>query len=555
MKQVVVDLLAKGVGIPREDLINLIEIPPQVDMGDFAFPCFGLAKTLKKNPMKIAEELAEKLRKKLPKEISGVNFKGGYVNFFTDKGLFAEAVLKEVVKEDFGQNNFGKGKRIVIDMSSPNIAKPFGIGHLRSTIIGNALGNVAMANGYKVTKINYLGDWGTQFGKIILAYKKWGDEKKLKKDAISHLQELYVKVSADESLEEEARVEFKKLEEGDKENLKLWKEFRELSVKKFEEIYEILGVKFDVISGESEYNGKMEGIIGELNKKKLLKKDEGAMIIDLKAENLGAVLIQKSDGASLYATRDLAAAKDRYEKYKFDKLIYEVGQEQTLHFKQVFRVLELLGYKWAGNCVHVSHGLYLDSDGKKFSTRKGKTVYMQDVLEEVIEKAKKNLSEREKLDKKELEKRALKIAIAAIFYGDLKNSRENNMVFDVDNFLSFEGDTGPYLLYSYARASSIVRKAKSKKAVKILDLKEDEIKLLKKINSFGSAVEKSYEQLAPNVIATYSFELAQVFNEFYHSCPVMGSDEEGFRLKLVDAFRITLKKSLSILGIDVLEEM
>jgi arginyl-tRNA synthetase len=555
MKQIIAGLLAGEAGIPKEELLDLIEIPPQPELGDFAFPCFGLAKTRKQSPLKIAEEIAEKLRKKLPKEISGADFKGGYVNFFTNKALFAETVLSQVGKAGFGENESGKGKRVVIDMSSPNIAKPFGIGHLRSTIIGNSIGEIAKANGYKVTKINYLGDWGTQFGKIILAYKKWGDEKKLKKDAIGHLQELYVRVNADESLEEEARVEFKKLEDGDKENLKLWKEFRELSLKKFEDIYKLLGVEFDVVSGESEYNDKMEAIIGELQKKKLMKKDEGAMIVDLKDEGLGAVLIQKSDGASLYATRDLAAAKDRYEKYKFDKLIYEVGQEQTLHFKQVFRVLELLGYKWASNCVHVSHGLYLDSDGKKFSTRKGKTVYMADVLEEVVEKAKKNLSEREKLGKAELEKRALKIAIAAIFYGDLKNSRENNMIFDVDNFLSFEGDTGPYLLYSYARASSIVRKAKSKKKLKILDLKDAEVKLLKKIDSLGEVVEKAYLQLAPNVVATYSFELAQVFNEFYHSCPVMGSEEEGFRLKLVDAFRATLKKALGLLGIEVLEEM
>jgi len=555
MKDVVVDLLSKKLKLDVSEVENLVEVPPKDDMGDFAFPCFRLAKKMKSNPMKIAEDLAEKFRKELPKEISGVDFNGAYVNFFIDKGILAKGVLDKVMKKGFGENVLGKGKTVCIDMSSPNIAKPFGIGHLRSTIIGNSIGKIAEVNGFKVVKINYLGDWGTQFGKIILAYKKWGDEKKLKKDAVGHLQELYVRVSTDEILDDDARAEFKKLESGDGENLKLWEKFRKLSLKEFDEIYDLLGVSFDVVSGESEYNDKMDVIVEELKKKKLVKKDEGALIVDLKDEGLGVALIQKSDGTSLYATRDLAAAKDRKAKYKFNQMIYEVGQEQRLHFKQVFKVLEKMGYDWSDECVHVAHGLYMDSDGKKFSTRKGKTVYMVDILEEVIDKAKKNLLAREKLAKKELEVRAKKIALAAIFYGDLKNNRENNMIFDVDKFLSFEGDTGPYLLYSYARASSIVRKVKSKKTVKILDLKDAEIKLLKKIDSFGDVVGKAYENLAPNLIANYAFELSQMFNEFYHSCPVLGSDEEGFRLKLVDAFRVTLKKALDLLGIEVLEEM
>ena len=299
----------------------------------------------------------------------------------------------------------------------------------------------------------------------------------------------------------------------------------------------------------------MDAIINELNKKKIVKKDDGAMIVDLKKEGLGVALIQKSDGTSLYVTRDLAAAKSRKSEYKFDKMIYEVGQEQKLHFKQVFDILKKMGYDWADDCIHVSHGLYLDNDGKKFATRKGKTIFMKDILNEVVKKAKANLLEREKLERKILDERAKKIALAAIFYGDLKNSRENNMIFDVDKFLSFEGDTGPYLLYSYARASSIVRKVKSKKAMKIIDLKDSEIRLLKKIDSFEDVTVKAYKTLSPNLIANYSFELAQIFNEFYHSCPVLGSGEEGFRLKLVDAFRITLKKSLSLLGIETIEEM
>jgi arginyl-tRNA synthetase len=555
MKNIVVDMIAKELKLDISKVENLVEIPPKEDMGDFAFPCFGLAKKLKKNPLVIAEDLSEKFRKNLSKAISGVDFNGAYVNFFIDKKILAKDVLRDVFKRGFGENDSGKGKTICIDMSSPNIAKPFGIGHLRSTIIGNSIGKIGEANGYKIVKINYLGDWGTQFGKIILAYKKWGNEKKLKEDAVAHLQELYVKVSADESLDEDARLEFKKLEEGDKENLGLWEKFKKLSIGKFNEIYDLLGVSFDAVSGESEYNDKMGATIKELKKRKITKEDEGALIVDLKEEGLGVALIQKSDGTSLYATRDLAAAKDRKDKYKFDKMIYEVGQEQKLHFRQIFNILEKMDYKWAKNCVHVAHGLYLDKDGKKFSTRKGKMVYMKDILEEVIIKAKKNLSERESISKKELEHRSKAIALAAIYYGDLKNNRENNMVFDVDKFLAFEGDTGPYLLYSYARASSIIRKVSSKATVKILDLKDTEIKLLKKISNFEEIVARANESLSPNLIANYSFELSQIFNEFYHACPVLGSREEGFRLKLVDAFRITLKKSLNLLGINVIEEM
>ncbi|MFH1521977.1 MAG: arginine--tRNA ligase, partial [archaeon] len=561
MKQKIVTLLLKEVKLNKKEVENLIEVPSNDKFGDFAFPCFGLAKVLKKSPVEIAGDLVKKLRKNLPKEISNVDSKGGYVNFFVDKKILAEDVLGRVKKKSFGKLDLGKGKVVCMDMSSPNIAKPFGIGHLRSTIIGNSIGKICEANGFKVVKINYLGDWGTQFGKIIFGFKKWGDEAKLEKNPIKHLYELYVKAN-DEEYADNAREEFRKLESGDKENRELWNKFKELSLKEFDKIYDLLGVKFDVISGESLYNDKMNDIIDELKKKKLVKDDDGAMIVDLKNEGLGVALIQKSDGTSLYATRDLAAAIGRKKKYKFDKMIYEVGQEQRLHFRQVFRILEKMDYIWAKDCVHVAHGLYLDSDGKKFATRKGKTVFMKDILDDVVERAKKNLSEREKLDKKELDVRARKIALAAIFYGDLKNSRENNIVFDVDRFLAFEGDTGPYLLYSYARASSIIRKVKSarnsvpselgikipsssgKAKVEIGELEDSEVKLLKKIDGFGEVVRKAYENLAPNLVANYCFELAQIFNEFYHLCPVLGSEEEGFRLKLVDAFRVVLGKGL-----------
>ncbi|MFH0808805.1 MAG: arginine--tRNA ligase [archaeon] len=553
MKDIVVGLIAGEVDLDVCEIESLIEVPPRLSMGDFAFPCFGLAKVMKKSPIQIASGLVKKF--KLVKGIERVEAKGAYVNFFVDRKVFAAGVLGK----DFDKKKAKKnGKKIVIDMSSPNIAKPFGVGHLRSTIIGNSIGKICEANGFEVVKINYLGDWGTQFGKVIFGFKKWGDEKKLEKNPVEHLYDLYVRAN-DEKYEDDCREEFRKLENGDAENVKLWKKFRKLSLKEFDGIYDLLGIKFDVISGESFYNNKMGVVVEELRKKKLLEKNEGAEIVDLKDDELGVVLIQKSDGTSLYATRDLAAAIDRKEKYKFDKMIYEVGQEQRLHFEQLFRVLDKMGYGWAKSLNHVVHGLYLDSDGKKFATRSGKTIFMKDIFGEVVEKAKLRLTSSgirsQALGIRTLNERARKIALAAIFYGDLKNFRENNMVFDIDKFLSFEGDTGPYLLYSYARASSILKKVKVKKKINILDFKDVEIRLLKKIDFFGEVVERAYENLAPNLVANYCFELATLFNEFYHSCPVIDSEEEGFRLALVSKFKEVLGKGLELLGIETLEEM
>ena len=538
-----------------QEIEDKIEIPPNSLMGDFAFPCFFLSSKLRKAPNEIALKIKNEI-KNIPKEISEIKVSGAYLNFFVDKKILAVNLIKKALKEKekYGNSNEGKGKTIVIDMSSPNIAKPFGIGHLRSTIIGNSISNIAKSQGYKTVKINYLGDWGTQFGKMIAGYKKIGNDKELKKDPAKNMLKWYIEGNKKE-YEEDARKWFKKLEDGDKEALKLWKMFKDLSMKDFEKTYKILGVKFDVISGESFYNNKMDKTIKELKSKKLLEQSEGALIVNLDKYNLGVCLIQKTDGATLYATRDLTAAIERYNKYKFSKMIYEVGQEQKLHFQQVFKVLELMNYKFSKECVHASHGLYLDEDGKKFATRKGKTIFMEDILNETIEIAKNKIQEKNP-DLKNKDEIAEKIAIAAIFYGDLKNQRTNDIVFNIEKFLDFEGNTGPYLQYSYARASSILRKAsKNTKKSKSEILNEKEIALIKKINDFPEAVKKSYEHLFPNLVANYSFELAQKFNEFYHSCPVIGSENEQFRLKLVEAFRITIKKSLYLLGIEVMEEM
>ena len=555
MKEIVAKELSKVLDLKEADILSLIETPPSKEFGDFAFPCFSFSKVYKKNPIEIAKELSKKITSRLFEKVEA---NGPYLNFFINRKKLAEKTLKKILKEKekFGSSQIGKGKKIVIDLSAPNIAKPFGIGHLRSTIIGNSLSEIFKFLGYKTVKINYLGDWGTQFGKLIVGYKKFGNEKSLKKDSIKHLLDVYVKVNQDPNLEEEARQWFKKMEEGNTEALFLWKKFKDLSLEEFDKIYSLLNIKFDAISGESFYNKKMNSVIELMYKKGLIKESEGAEIIDLEKYGLGVCLIKKKDGATLYATRDITAAIDRHDKYKFDEMIYEVGSEQTLHFKQVFKVLELLGFSWAKNCIHINHGLYLAEDGKKFATRKGKTVFMEDILDETIQLAKKEILKRDKIKEKELEERARFIAIAAIFYGDLKNYRSNDLVFNIEKFISFEGDTGPYLLYSYARAKSILSKAKYKNTkLTIENLEEIEKNLILELNNFSEIIIHAQKNFSPNIIANYSFKTAQLFNEFYHSSQVIGSENEGFRLALVASFAQVLKNALTLLGISVIEKM
>jgi len=563
MKEIIVKVLKKalkekGVKLKEEEIEKFIEIPPSPEMGDYSFPCFFLGKELKQEPNQIALEVREKIGNPPVMDFEDIQTSGAYINFFLNRKDFARKIVWEVLtqKAKFGKINLGKREKIIVEFSSPNIAKPFGIGHLRSTIIGNSIANICKFEGFKVIKINYLGDWGTQFGKLLLGYEKFGSETKLHKDPMKHLTKIYAKINKNKKYEKKSKAWFKKLEEGDKKALMLWKVFKELSLNDFKKIYKILGMKFDEYTSESLYRKKTKKIIEELKEKNLLKKSQGAKIVNLNEYGLGVCLIEKTDGTTLYATRDISAAIARYRKYKFEKMIYEVGQEQTLHFKQIFKVLELMGYKWAKNCVHAEHGLYLDKDGKKFSTRKGKTVLIKDILEETISLAKKEIKKRSNsISKRKLEERALKIAIAAIFYGDLKNNRLNDIVFDIKKFISFEGDTGPYLQYSYARATSILKKTKNKDKFKVYDLEPKEFELVKKLSQFPDVVLNSYKNLSPSFIANYAHQLAKIFNEFYHACPVIGSQQESFRLALVEAFRQILKNSLHLLGIDVIEEM
>ncbi len=555
MKEKISLILEKYIPLKEKEIINILEVPKDSNLGDYALPCFFLAGKLRKNPSEIAKELASKISKN--NKFEKIEASGPYLNFFINRVFLAEEILNKIKKEkdNYGSNSSGKGKTIVIDLSSPNIAKPFGIGHLRSTIIGNSIANLAKIQGYKTIKINYLGDWGTQFGKLIAGYKKFGNAKKLKLNPINHLLEIYIKVNKKEDFEDEARECFRKLESGDKESISLWKKFKKLSLKEFNKIYKELGISFEVVSGESEYNDKLQNVIDLLKNKNLLKESEGALVVDLEKYSLGVCLIQKNDGTTLYATRDLAAALDRQEKYKFDSLLYEVGSEQKLHFQQVFKIIELLGYKWAKNYIHVDHGLYLDKDGKKFATREGKTIFMEDILKETKDLARNALLSRGKLSSKELEKRASAIALASIFYGDLKNYRSQNILFDIQRFVSFEGDTGPYLLYSYARAKSIIAKTKSNNNKNPQKINNLEKHLLSLLSSFPDIVSESFRSYAPNVIANYAFQLAHSFNEFYHQNQVIGSENEAFRLSLVSSFAQVLKNALSILGIKVIEKM
>ena len=563
MKKLIVKVLQKAlkekkIKINNGEIESFIEIPPSPEMGDYAFPCFFLADKLNQEPHEVALEIREKIGNPPVMNFEDIQVVGPYINFFLNRKNLARKVVWEVLnqKENFGKKNLGKNNKIIVEFSSPNIGKPFGIGHLRSTIIGNSIANICEFHGFKVIRINYLGDWGTQFGKLILGYLKFGNEEKLHEDPAKHLLEVYTKITKNTKYDKEAGEWFKKLEQGDEKAVILWRAFKELSLNEFKKIYRLFSINFDEYVGESDTIKDIEKTLKILKSKRILKKSKGALIVNLNKYNLGVSVIQKNDGTTIYALRDLAAAIKRYKKYKFKKMIYEVGQEQKLYFKQMFKILELMNYEWAENCVHVDHGFYLDKDGKRFATRKGKTVFMQDILDKTTSLAKKEIKKRTpKISEEELEDRTLKVAIAAIFYGDLKNNRSNNMIFDIKRFVSFEGDTGPYILYSYARASSILRKVKNKNKFEIFDLKNKEVELVKKLLQFVDISFNAYKTFNPSIIANYAYQLAQVFNEFYHTCPVINSKQEAFRLALVESFRQVLRSSLKLLGIKTLEEM
>ena len=538
------------------DIENILEKPKYDHLGDLAFPCFTFAKHFRIAPQKIAEKLAQKIDSPLIEKVEAV---GGYVNLFFKKKRFISEVVDEILtlKENYGNIPVNYGV-ITIDLSSPNIAKPFSMGHLRSTVIGNALANIAEKNGYTPIRINHLGDWGTQFGKLIVAYQLWGNEEEVRKNPIKELLKLYVmfheKAENDPSLNDEGRKWFKKLEDGEKEAIELWKWFRKESLKEFHKIYQLLDLTFDSEHGEAFYNDKMDHVVEWLEEKQLLVESDGARVVPL--ENFPPCLIKKSDGTTLYATRDLAAAIYRQQNYHFVKSLYVVGNEQSLHFKQLFAVLEKMGFEWAKGMVHIPFGMML-KDGKKMSTRKGKVVLLESVLKEAIELAKENIEDKNPTltNKEEIAKQ---VGTGAVIYHDLKNYRMNDIEFSLRDMLKFEGETGPYVQYTHARACSLLKKGKYETISNISSLAWDEqcFPIVKVLMAFPNAVKKAMEMYDPSVIASYVMDLARAFNKYYANVKILEETEEkSSRLTIVYVVTIVLKEGLRLLGIKAPTEM
>lgn len=543
-----------------EEIIDLIEIPPNKDMGDYAFPCFKLAKVFRKSPNMIAEELSNKIETN--DEISKVINMGGYVNFFVNKSSLAKKVIENVFsqKENYGKSNFGEGKTVVIDFSSPNIAKPFHIGHIRSTVIGNSLHKIYSSQGYKTERINHLGDYGTQFGKLIVAFKKWGNKEEVEKNPIKELLKLYV-MFHDEAekcpeLEDEARAWFTKLENNDKEAKDLWQWFRDESLKEFSRVYDLLDIEFDSYAGESFYSDKMDKVIEKINEKGLLKQSQGTNIVDLEDFNMPPTLITKNDGSTLYMTRDLAAAIYRKETYDFEKCIYVVGSQQSLHFQQLFKVLELMGFE--GNMVHTPFGMVSLEEGT-MSTRKGRVVFLEDVLKQAIEKTKETMLSKNP-NAQNIDEISKVVGVGAVVFQELSNSRIKDYIFSWERTLSFDGETGPYVQYTHARCCSVLRKADEEITSNInYDLlnDEDSIEVLKIIDSFNKNILNALRKNEPHIITRFVLDLAQAFNKFYHDNPILVKDLElkKARLALVSATRQTLENALALLGMKAPEKM
>lgn len=562
-KGIVIDNIAKITGLEKEIIEGVVETPPNSELGDLAFPCFTLAKTMRKAPPVIANELKDRFD-----DVQGISKTaavGGYLNFFFDRGRFASDIVKEVLLagDDYGSSDIGSGKTVLVEFSSPNIAKPFHIGHLFSTAVGNSIEKIYKKLGYNTVKINHLGDWGTQFGKLICAYKRWGDKEIIDKDPINELLKIYVKfheeAEKDTALEDEAREYFKLLEEKDEETTELWKYFRDVSLVEFKRVYDMLGISFDSYAGESFYGDKMDEVVEILDQKGLITESEGAKVVDLSAEGMPPCIILKSDGATIYATRDIAAALYRYRTYNFYKNIYVVGLPQALHFKQIFSVLEKMCGDWAKDCVHVGFGLVKLTD-KKLSTRHGDVVFLEDVLNEAIVKTREIIDKNNSVieDKDSVSKT---IGIGAILYTFLKNSREKDIVFSWDSMLDFDGESAPYVQYSYARAKSILRKANidHDNADLSLLVSDEEYEIVKQLSGFTDAIMSAAVKNEPFYINRYVTNLAKAFNKFYNSTPILKDDVDTnlkcARLALVDAVSVVIRSALGLLGIGTVEKM
>lgn len=569
-KKEIAEIIAKNLeGLTEDEIKSMIEIPQDQSMGDYAFPCFRLAKTMRKAPNLIAAELAEKLQgEKLFSEVSPVN---AYVNMFVSREEMIKSTVSEVLeeKENFGRSDIGGNKKVIVEFSSPNIAKPFHIGHIRSTVIGNSLSKIYDALGYDVFKINHLGDYGTQFGKMICAYRRWGNREDVInspiKTLLGYYTKFHVEVEEHPELEDEARAIFTKLEQGSKEEVELWQWFREESLKEFQRVYDMLGIEFDSYNGESFYSDKMPRFEKELSDKGLLQESNGAQVVDLEEYKLGTALIKKSDGSSLYITRDIAAAVYRKENYDFYKNIYVVATQQNLHFQQLFKILELMGYDWANQCVHVPFGMVRLEEGT-MSTRHGRVVFLEDVLNGAIEKTREIIEEKNP-NIENLEEITSQVGIGAVVFNELSNNRIKDYTFKWDQILNFDGETGPYVQYTHARCASLLRKAGEDIVAKAQDPKNVDFALLAKSDSayeltkliyaFPGVVEQAGEKYEPSIITRHIIDIAQCFNKFYHDEHIIVDDEveKTSKIALVIATKRVIATGIGLLGMKAPERM
>ena len=546
-------------GVTKEEVASFLEVPPNREMGDFALPCFKLSKILRMPPVKIAENLASAFTP--DDNVNSCQAVNGYLNFKINRNSFAVKTLNEVIEkgDKFGSSNIGNGKTVCIDYSSVNIAKPFHIGHLSTTVIGSALCKIFSFLGYKTVGINHLGDYGTQFGKLIVAFKKWSSIEAVKKDRLKELTRIYVKFHDEAKLhpelDDEARRYFKLIEDGDKESNELFELFKEITLEEVDKIYKLLNVKFDSYAGESFYNDKMQPVIDELNEKGLITISDGASIVDLEPYGMAPCLILRSDGGTLYATRDLAAAVYRKNTYDFDKCLYVVAYQQNLHFKQFFKVLELMGKDWAKDMVHVAYGMVSLESGA-MSTRGGNVVLLEDVINKTIEKA-YSVIEAKNPNLPDKEGTARAVGTGAVIFGALCNNKIKDIVFSYDRVLSFEGETCPYVQYTVARCNSVIAKCSGVDNYTYPEMNDEEYAVISTLAKFPEVVKAAAEKYEPSLVTRYALDLATAYNKFYFDCKIAVEDDNvrSFRLDITKATKITLTNALKLLGIQTVEQM
>ncbi|MEG0371269.1 MAG: arginine--tRNA ligase [Clostridium sp.] len=560
-KNIIACKISEKTGLSSNEIEEFIEIPPKSEMGDFAFPCFKLAKTMKKSPNLIAEELKSILSIEFIDKIESL---GGYLNFFMAKGNFSKQTIEKIISEgdSYGSCNVGENKNVIVEFSSPNIAKPFHVGHLCSTAIGNSLYKILSFAGYNTIAINHLGDWGTQFGKLIVAYERWIDEEALEKEPIKELLRIYVKfheeAEKDTSLDDLARAHFKNLEDGLDKEVALWQKIKDVSLVEFNRVYDLLNINFDSLAGESFYSDKMESVVSEIKDKGILVESKGALVVELDEFNIPPCMIMKSDGATIYATRDLAAAMYRKKTYDFHKNIYVVGTPQSLHFNQIFSTLNKMDKEWSKDCIHVGFGT-VRIGNKKLATRKGDVVLLEDLLSESVLRSLELINEKNpNLENKE--STAKKIGIGSVIFTYLKNNRERDLSFDWKDILSFDGETAPYVQYTYARGKSILNKADNftfESDYSKLEF-EEEFELIKILSRFNETLLLSVDKYEPSIITRYIIDVAKSFNKFYNCCSIINIEDSSLkmaRLNLVSATTIVIKNGLSLLGIETVERM